>query len=51
MPRKSYKEREHEVVKVNVEAMVNDANRSNELEFAQHKARLKAQILEGHDQR
>ena len=43
--RKSYKEREHEVVKVNVDAMVNDENRSTELEFAKHKARLKAQIM------
>ena len=31
--------------KVNVDAMVNDANRSTELEFAKHKARLKAQIM------
>ena len=33
------------MVKVNVDAMVNDANRSTELEFAKHKARLKAQIM------
>ena len=33
------------MVKVNVEAMVSDANRSTELEFAKHKARRKAQIM------
>ena len=44
-PRKSYKEREHEVVKVNVDAMVNHENRSTELDFAKHKARLEAQIM------
>eukprot|EP00439_Symbiodinium_sp_Y106_P027866 s1892_g3.t1 len=37
-PRRSYKERDHEVVKVDVAAMVNDANRATELEFAKHKA-------------
>ena len=33
------------MVKVNVDATVNDENRSTELEFAKHKARLKAQIM------
>ena len=44
-PRRSYKERDHEVVKVDVIAMVNDASRATELEFAKRKARLKAQIM------
>ena len=33
------------MVKVNVDAMVNDENRSTELEFAKREARLKAQIM------
>ena len=44
-PRRSYKERDHEVVKVDVIAMVNDTSRATELEFAKHKARLKAQTM------
>ena len=44
-PRRSYKDKEHEVIKVDVEAMAKDENRAVELEFAKHKARLKAQIM------
>ena len=44
-PRRSYKDRDQTVVKVDVMSMVNDANRAIELEFAKHKARLKAQIM------
>ena len=44
-PRRSYKDREHEVIKVDVEAMAKDENRAVELEFATRKARLKAQIM------
>ena len=38
-PRRSYKERDHEVVKVDVIAMVNDASRATELEFANRSTR------------
>ena len=44
-PRRSYKDKDQTVVKVDVMSMVNDANRATELEFAKHKARLKAQIM------
>ena len=44
-PRRSYKDKNQTVVKVDVMSMVNDANRATELEFAKHKARLKAQIM------
>ena len=44
-PRRSYKDREHEVIKVDVDSMAKDENRAIELEFAKHKARLKAQIM------
>ena len=33
------------MIKVDVEAMAKDENRAVELEFAKHKARLKAQIM------
>ena len=44
-PRRSYKDRGQAVVKVDVTSMVNGADRATELEFAKHKARLKAQIM------
>ena len=44
-PRRPYKDRDPEVIKVDVEAMAKDENRAVELEFAKHKARLKAQIM------
>ena len=44
-PRRSYKDKDQTVVKVDVLSMVNDASRATELEFAKHKARLKAQIM------
>ena len=44
-PRKSYKERGGEIVKVNAKKLVENENRANELGFAMHKARLKAQLM------
>eukprot|EP00439_Symbiodinium_sp_Y106_P083820 s148_g24.t1 len=43
-PRKSYKDMNHEIVKVNMKAIVEDEGRAIEVEF-KHKARLKAQIM------
>ncbi|OLP93893.1 hypothetical protein AK812_SmicGene24167 [Symbiodinium microadriaticum] len=43
--RKSYKERGGEIVKVNAKKLVENENRANELGFAMHKARLKAQLM------
>ena len=44
-PRRSYKDKDQAVVKVDVMSMVNDASRATELEFAKQKARLQAQIM------
>ena len=44
-PRRSYRDRGHEVIKVDVETMAEDEHRAVKVEFAKHKARLKAQIM------
>ena len=44
-PRRSYRDKGHEVIKVNVETMAEDEHRAVKVEFAKHKARLKAQIM------
>ena len=44
-PRKSYKEQGEEIVKINMKRFLADEKRANAVEFAKHKARLKAQIF------
>ena len=44
-PRKSYKEQGGEIIKINIHRFIADEKRANDLEFAKHKARLKAQIF------
>ena len=44
-PRKSYKEQGGEVVKINMQRFVSDEKRATDIEFAKHKARLKAQMF------
>ena len=46
-PRRSYKDREHEVIKVDVEAMAKDENRAVELEA---QSKTQSTNHEGHDQ-
>ena len=44
-PRRSYRDRGIEVIKVDVEPMAEDEHRAVKVEFAKHKARLNAQIM------
>ena len=46
-PRRSYKDREHEVIKVDMEAMAKDENRAVELEA---QSKTQSTNHEGHDQ-
>ncbi|CAE7749097.1 GIP [Symbiodinium sp. CCMP2456] len=44
-PRKSKKDRGEKIVKVNTKRLIESESRANELGFAMHKARLKAQLM------
>ncbi|CAE7573004.1 unnamed protein product [Symbiodinium sp. KB8] len=44
-PRKSYKEQGGEIIRINMQRFLADEKRASDLEFAKHKARLKAQIF------
>lgn len=44
-PRRSYKERGEEIIKVDTDELIESENRVNELGVAMHKARLKAQLM------
>ena len=44
-PNRSYKKRGDRIVEVDAKVLVEDENRTNQLGFAMHKARLKAQMM------